>query len=71
MTTPPDADERTQPDALRTRYIYLMAIAAKELFDHNDAIELVHVCLELGRMGYVLNENETDWQPPQEAHDGQ
>lgn len=32
-----------------------------------DMMRLLHVCKELGSMGYRLNADETDWLPPQTA----
>lgn len=57
----------TEPDALRASYRRLIYTATTQA----EAAELFDAILTLGRMGWTLNSDETDWQPPQEAHDGQ
>jgi len=62
MTEPTTSPVDT--DALRAEYRRLMRMAARETFDKDEAIELVHVCLELGKLGYTLTPDESDWLPP-------
>lgn len=66
--TPPPEGARIE--SLRTDYRYLMRKAARETFDKDDAIELIHVCMELARMGYTLTADETDWVLKETDHDG-
>lgn len=83
MTTPvppqPDADytrilEGIQHAGLRlvvSGYLMLwrtiMERATRNRLDHQDALNLVNVTIDLTRLGYVLNSDETDWQPPGEG----
>lgn len=38
-------------------------------FDRNDALNLVTCTIELGKLGYTLTADETDWQLKETEHD--
>lgn len=66
----PEPPRDTEPDVMRADYRHFFELARHGTVTESDAYHLIHVCLELGRMGWTLNENETDWQPPQEPDNG-
>lgn len=52
---------------LRLWYRELHKKQAEGTFDADDTFNWVYVCTELGRFGYVLNKDESDWSlPPQQ-----
>ncbi len=52
-------------DALRATYRRLIHDARTQ----EEAADLLDAILTLGKLGYTLTADETDWQPPKEAHD--
>ncbi|MCA9331212.1 hypothetical protein KC957_04115 [Candidatus Saccharibacteria bacterium] len=51
-------------EQLRWKYKDLIKKQQEGSFDKEDALDLLVVISELGSMGYILNEDETDWLPP-------
>ncbi len=57
-------DPLPQTDAeLRTMYRRILNLRVGGVMTEMDALDLVIVCAELGRRGYTLNADETDWLP--------
>lgn len=53
----PSAYTPAEIDAMRQTYRDLIHTARSQ----EDAATLLHVCMELGKLGYVLNDDESDW----------
>lgn len=66
MTAQPLPD--THPDAMRHTYRAIRQLQAAGVMTEADAYELVHVCIELGKLGYVLNDDESDWILKEDNH---
>ena len=73
MTTPhphPAPPPDTDPDVMRADYRHFWTLVNAGSVTELDAYRLIHVCVELGRLGYVLNADETDWVLKETEHDG-
>lgn len=53
--------EQEDPVQLRLWYWELNKKQKTGDFSHEDTFMLIYVCTELGRLGYSLNEDESDW----------
>jgi hypothetical protein len=57
--------EKEDPLQLRLWYWELYKKQKNGTFDIEDTLDLIYICAELGNLGYVLNDDESDWIPPQ------
>lgn len=67
---PRNPPARTEAERHRETYRNLMRRIDTGLFSRDDAFTLIHVSLELGRMGYKLTRDESDWQPADAGEEG-
>ena len=49
---------------LINQYKHLKAKEQNKTFDSNDAIELVGVCIDLGKLGHTLSDDKSTWIKP-------
>ena len=53
--------EKEDPLQLRLWYWELNKKQKNGTFSIDDTFNLIYVCIELGQLGYVLGEDESDW----------
>lgn len=59
--------EQEDPIQLRVWYWELHKKQKTGDFSQEDTFTLIYVCSELGRLGYVLNEDDSDWILPSDT----
>lgn len=66
---PPRLDANTDAQTLIARYEALIQEQANKTFSQDDAGYLIVVCIELGKMGYRLTDDESTWYLPDSSDD--
>jgi len=63
--------ENDDPLQFRLWYWELYKKQKAGTFDTDDTFNLLYICSELGKLGYITNEDESDWiLPPDKPQDG-